>query len=428
MCENIFIVVKLKGHKKAVSSLSFNSDGSYLASGSNDCSIVLWDLIAENGICRLKGHRDMVTSILFLEEYNMLISSSKDTLLKVWSIDGQYCIDTYIGHRTEIWSMVLLTQPGYKNKHKEEYLTKYNLFTGSSDQSLRLFSIYKEPRVFITESKEENKEATGAEHVLEYRGCVNMSHSGRTGQLLVDPTQSLVGYCSVNKIFMLYRIRSLKDSSKRMKRRIRRRKEKGGTAESRMQCSDVMELVSTVNLTHKLTSFDFGRQLKESDEVEVLFGLNNNSMQLYRLGCNNSQASKDEEGKSAENTGSYEKVLSIALSGHRSDVRALALTSTDDLILSVGQKDAKMWNVRSLECIRNINVDNGLCCCILPGDKHAVIGTKDGKLVLVDLNTGDVIQSLQAHKGSIWSVDVRQDSKGMVSGGADHNICFWEIS
>ena len=52
----------------------------------------------------------------------------------------------------------------------------------------------------------------------------------------------------------------------------------------------------------------------------------------------------------------------------------------------------------------------------------------DGKLVLVDLNSGDIMQSLQAHKGSIWSVDVRRDGKGMVSGGSDHNICFWEIS
>ena len=52
----------------------------------------------------------------------------------------------------------------------------------------------------------------------------------------------------------------------------------------------------------------------------------------------------------------------------------------------------------------------------------------NGKLVLVDLNTGDVLQTLQAHKGSIWSVDVRRDGKGMVSGGSDHNICFWEIS
>ena len=211
-----------------------------------------------------------------------------------------------------------------------------------------------------------------------------------------------------------------------MKRRVHRRKEKGGEAVSSVQCTDALELVSTVSTSHKVSSFDFGRTLAASDEVEVLFGLNNNSMQVYKFGRSNGK--KEESGGAVENTGSYEKTLSIALAGHRSDVRALCLTSTDDMVLSVGQKESKMWSVRSLECVRSLDVENGLCCCVLPGDKHAVIGTKDGKLVLVDLNTGDVLQTLQAHKGSIWSVDVRRDGKGMVSGGSDHNICFWEIS
>lgn len=427
---SVIIVVKLKGHKKAVSSLCFNKEGTSLASGSNDCSIVVWDLISETGVCRLKGHRDMVTSLLFIEEYNLLLSSSKDTLLKAWSIDGQYCVDTYIGHRNEIWSMSLFTQPGYKEDDKDTNLAKYNVITGSSDQSLRLFSIYKDLCVFKHEGEESKEDQVESRHLIEYRGCITIQHTGRTGQLLVDPSQTLVGYYNVGKVFMLYRIRSFHEASRKMKRRIRRRKEKGGVAESRVQCSDVLELVSTVNTSHKISSFDFGHVLEASDEIEVLFGLNNNAMQLYHFGRKNapSKESKNEDDeKGVENTGSFERVLSISLAGHRSDIRAMALTSTDDLLLSVGQKDAKMWTIRSLECVRTIDVENGLCCAILPGDKHAVIGTKDGKLNLIDLNTGDIIQSLQAHKGSIWSVDIRQDGKGMVSGGADHNICFWEF-
>lgn len=417
-------VVKLKGHKKAVSALSFNKEGNLLVSGSNDCTIVVWDLISETGVCRLKGHRDMVTAVLFVEEYNMLLSASKDTLLKVWSIDGQYCLDTYIGHRTEIWSMTLFTQPGYK-EGKEGSLQKYNILTGSSDQSLRLFSLYKEPQSFQDETEAEVQ----AKHHLEYRGCITLTHSGRTVELLLSQQGTHIGYYNASKVFLLYAIRSMHDSQKKMKRRVHRRKEKGGEAASTVQCTDALELVSTVNTTHKVSSFDFGRALAASDEVEVLFGLNNNCMQLYRFGRSNGKKSvKGEDSAVVENTGSYEKVLSIALAGHRSDIRALALTTTDDMVLSVGQKESKMWSVRSLECVRSIEVENGLCCCILPGDKHAVIGTKDGKLVLVDLNSGDIMQSLQAHKGSIWSVDVRRDGKGMVSGGSDHNICFWEIS
>lgn len=181
--------MKLKGHKKAISSFSFNAEGNLLASGSNDCTIVIWDLIGETGVCRLKGHRDVVTSLLFIEEYNMLLSASKDTLLKAWSIDGQYCLDTYIGHRTEIWSMTRISQNGYKDEEGESNLTKYCVLTGSSDQSLRLFNIFKEPRVLKSE-----EETVASQHILEYRGCVTVPKSGRTGQLSVDPSGELVGY------------------------------------------------------------------------------------------------------------------------------------------------------------------------------------------------------------------------------------------
>lgn len=78
----------------------------------------------------------------------------------------------------------------------------------------------------------------------------------------------------MGKQFILYRVRSVSESAKKMKRRVKRRKEKGETGVSNVQCSDLLEVVSTVNTTHKLTSFDFGRVLVGSDEVEILFGLN----------------------------------------------------------------------------------------------------------------------------------------------------------
>jgi len=167
---------------------------------------------------------------------------------------------------------------------------------------------------------------------------------------------------------MLYRIRTVNDSTKKMKRRVKRRKEKGDIGDSLVQCSDVLELVSTVNTTHKLTSFDFGRELSSSDEIEVLFGLNNNSMQMYRFGRHNASTKKDkekkEDGAGVENTGSFEKLMSISLAGHRSDVRAVSLFSTDDILLSVGQKDARMWSIRSLVLVWK-EVCVAVCCLVI---------------------------------------------------------------
>lgn len=50
----------LNGHKSAVTALRYNHNGSILASGSKDCDIILWDVVAEAGLFRLRGHRDQV--------------------------------------------------------------------------------------------------------------------------------------------------------------------------------------------------------------------------------------------------------------------------------------------------------------------------------------------------------------------------------
>ncbi len=75
--------MSLKGHKKAISALSFNEDGSLLASGSCDTDIIVWDINGETGLYKLRGHKDIITDLLLLEDKNLLISSSKDTLIKV---------------------------------------------------------------------------------------------------------------------------------------------------------------------------------------------------------------------------------------------------------------------------------------------------------------------------------------------------------
>jgi U3 small nucleolar RNA-associated protein 12 len=69
----------------------------------------------------------------------------------------------------------------------------------------------------------------------------------------------------------------------------------------------------------------------------------------------------------------------------------------------------------------------GLCLAFLPGDRHIVVGSKEGKLHLVDLASGDITQSHDAHEGAIWSLDVRPDGKGLMTGSADKEVKFWEL-
>lgn len=47
------VLVAFNGHKKAVTALAFDDQGTRLASGSQDTELIIWDILAETGLFRL---------------------------------------------------------------------------------------------------------------------------------------------------------------------------------------------------------------------------------------------------------------------------------------------------------------------------------------------------------------------------------------
>lgn len=80
-----------------------------------------------------------------------------------------------------------------------------------------------------------------------------------------------------------------------------------------------------------------------------------------------------------------------------------------------------------MSSIKTIPSGYGLCCAFLPGNKHVIVGTKEGNLELYELASASCIESAKAHEGAIWSLDVRPDKVGFVTGGADKEIKFWTL-
>lgn len=55
------------------------------------------------------------------------------------------------------------------------------------------------------------------------------------------------------------------------------------------------------------------------------------------------------------------------------------------------------------------------------------IGTKTGEILIYDLASSSLIQTVQAHKATVWSLHVRMDERALVSGSADKDVKFWEF-
>ena len=78
----------LAGHQDSVRHVTFNEDGSLLASASEDGNVILWDLTQNPPAPQtLAGHQDSVRHVTFNEDGSLLASASWDNNVILWNID-----------------------------------------------------------------------------------------------------------------------------------------------------------------------------------------------------------------------------------------------------------------------------------------------------------------------------------------------------
>ncbi|KAJ5319374.1 NACHT and WD40 domain protein [Penicillium brevicompactum] len=94
----------LEGHSGRVHSVAFSSN-EYLASGSSDNTVRVW--IADTGSLHLtlKGHSDWVNSVAFSPDGQLLASGSDDETIKLWNASTGSLQQTLQGHSARIRSV-----------------------------------------------------------------------------------------------------------------------------------------------------------------------------------------------------------------------------------------------------------------------------------------------------------------------------------
>lgn len=56
---NGLVITTFNGHKKTVTALAFDEQGTRLASGSQDTDLIVWDVVAEAGLYRCGGSNNI---------------------------------------------------------------------------------------------------------------------------------------------------------------------------------------------------------------------------------------------------------------------------------------------------------------------------------------------------------------------------------
>ncbi len=89
----------LEGHQNPMNALAFTPNSRYLASGGDDLYITIWDTETGEAVQTLDGHSKSVNDLAFSSDGNRLISASADETIKVWDWPSGEVLMTLSGHR-----------------------------------------------------------------------------------------------------------------------------------------------------------------------------------------------------------------------------------------------------------------------------------------------------------------------------------------
>ncbi|KAL9949025.1 hypothetical protein ACHAQF_002078 [Verticillium nonalfalfae] len=434
------VIVNFQGHSSAITHLAFDKAGVRLASGSKDTDVIIWDLVAEVGQYKLRGHKDQVTGLRFVEPEaqpddeedvqamaldsdnaeGYLLTTGKDSLIKLWDLSSRHCIETHIAQSNgECWALGL--SPDYNG-----------CVTAGNDGELKVWFIDTAGLA----SMKGRVDAPQSANFVQDRGTLFRQSKDRATEVVFHPKRDYFAVHGSEKSTEVWRIRSEAEVKKSLARKKKRRREKakdGKTEDEEMgdaadaaddlsgaEASDYFVQYVIVRTGGKVRSVDWAVG-SGSKSIQLVVGTTNNQLEYYSI------PTKDSGKAKKEDTPDYTRSLSVDLPGHRTDVRSVSLSSDDKMLASASNGSLKIWNIKTQTCIRTFECGYALCCSFLPGDKVVVVGTKGGELELFDVASASLLDSVTAHEGAIWSLQVHPDGKSMVSGSADKTAKFWNF-
>lgn len=418
------IISIFSGHRSEVTTLYYDSFGHKLASGSKDTDIIVWDTVAETGLYRFSGHKGPITKVIFMSKENVLISASKDSFIKFWDLNTQHCFKTVTGHQTEVWGLSLIRNDKYLvSGCGDEELRVYRLSVHNSNGEL-VSSVDHLTNTLEMVTLEEGDDTT---HPLQCfkTGTILRGSRGRVVSLVTDPSGQILGCHGTDNQIELFYFCAEDEAQARLKKRLKkeRKKEKAEGTENntdevqssvntQLDLRDEVKRLPSVKLDNKPRSLDL--VLGNGGELRIAVNLRNNCVRLFNL-------------QTALKNGEAQCLRGILNHGHQSDIKSVTFSNENVALVSGSAESVKLWNMPSQTCLKTVETGYVMTLAFVPGDKHVLAGLKDGRLLIIDIVVGDILEEIPAHSKELRTIAITPNLNGCVTGGGDQMVKFWQF-
>lgn len=444
------------GHRRTITNLAFDDQGTRLASGSKDGVIVIWDVFGEKGLFSLKGHKNSITNLQFLNDSvtqkDLLISSSIETIsaIKFWDLATQHCFRT-LPDSSGVWSFALVKDAT-------------RLIVGSSGVELKVFSIRYVRASDADEFTSDNNEVDGVGNIeseKEYGLIVRrigsilrktQVASDRIVNISLDSTKQAFVCYSSSKQIEFYAVRKEEEALERAKHKLKKERKK---SLKRKQSGEAIEedLNSSLVLNGKVSPFDMldSQSRLECEFITDLgFHRLNERVKAIAITAQDGLPKKIAVIFATNKIISYirsfqddNKILeeenSIDNLSHQSDVRSVAISSDNSLIATCSKESLKIWQSESKVCIGTVGIELPTCCMfaepksLLKGSTNSkqfiLITTKSGDIVIVDIQEARVMNTIKVSENKPLNyIYALPSGSGIVCGGEDKILHFFNFT
>jgi WD40 repeat protein/serine/threonine protein kinase len=446
-------VRRFGGHDQCVNSVVFSPDGRWALSGSEDETILLWEVATGQCLRIRHGHELMVTSVCFSPDGRQALSGSDDHTLRLWELASGDCKRMFIGHTSHVRAVCFspdgrLALSGSRGSPGDESIRLWDVATGKCLRGLQghaedVFAVCFSPDGRRAVSGSEDKTirlwdvATG-ECLRTFEG-----HEDKVNAVAFSPDGQLVLSAS-------------------------------GWIEQGDNTVRLWE-VNTGKCVRTIKGHENGvtSACFSADGRRILSGSEDQTLRLWDVATSGWKRVRQALG------GSETTPCLKVFTGHKEDVRGVALSPDGRLALS-GSKDGttRLWDVETGQCVRNFgggrlvtihsvcaspdghtvltasshsfegeegvrlwDALTGVClrsfaghtarvysACFSPDGKSALSGSEDKTLRLWDIATGKCLRSFEGHTSDIHSVCFSPDAKWALSGSNDKTVRLWEVA
>ena len=472
----------LHGHTATVTCLAFNRSGTLLVSGAADTAVICWDVVAQKGVVRLKGHRDAVTCIALIDRQQqsssalplpsvsvsglVALSGSKDGSVRVWDVEAQHCRQSVMVDK-EVWGLAVsqdlsfVVAGGVDSTIKVWRVRAEGLEAEmeTDESALQGRGTSKRQRTGLTADTSSTGNESGSvsgggsaldsDELLSPMGSLPRLSSKRVVSVALSSDGALLSVQSADRMLEMWAVRSAQQLEKRKRSRRKRQQKEASKKETQeeekeadeegasdrlgagVDADDLLSGLPPLRTDVKIASVSLTVSSHKRSaggaaaSHRLLLSLADNSVALYGVTPTAAASSSTPSSSSAL----YSLLSSVELPGHRSPIRTLGLSSDQSLLLSGSSDQLKLHSLHSQQVVRTLQCGSAaLCCLFVPGNKHVVVGCKDGSIAWYELGSARCLGSVAAHDGhSVYSIHLRPDGRGFTSGGGDKCVRQWEF-